>query len=63
MTYSLFPSTFGMNGYVRIMSMGASLNDVAFEYWGLWIQATVYCLAACLFYRREIRRLAVWGRP
>lgn len=59
----LFPSTFGMNGYVRIMSMGASLNDVAFEYWGLWIQATVYCLAACLFYRREIRRLAVRGRP
>ena len=28
----LFPSTFGINGYVRINSMGATLNEVAFEY-------------------------------
>lgn len=55
----LFPSTFGMNGYVRITGMGASLSDVAFEYGGLWVQAIVYCLMACLFYRREIRRLVV----
>lgn len=35
----LFPSTFGMNGYVRIASMGASLDDVRIEYMALWIQA------------------------
>ena len=28
----IFPSTFGINGYVRINSMGATLNEVAFEY-------------------------------
>lgn len=53
----LFPSTFGMNGYVRIQGMGASLHDVAFEYGGLWIQAGVYFLLACLLYRRQITRL------
>lgn len=50
----LFPSTFGMNGYVRIASMGASLNDVRTEYMALWIQAGVYFLFACWFYRRQI---------
>lgn len=34
----LFPSTFGINGYVRINSMGATLNEVAFEYRALWMQ-------------------------
>lgn len=53
----LFPSTFGMNGYVRIQGMGASLHDVAFEYVGLWIQSGVYFLLACLLYRRQICRL------
>lgn len=55
----LFPSTFGMNGYVRITGMGASLDDVAFEYWGLWIQAIVYFLMAYLFYRRQIKNLLI----
>ena len=54
----LFPSTFGMNGYVRIQSMGATLSDVAFELRGLWIQAGVYFLLACLIYRRQIKLIA-----
>lgn len=53
----LFPSTFGMNGYVRIQGMGASLHDVAFEYGGLWIQTGVYFLLASLLYHRQIRKL------
>lgn len=53
----LFPSTFGMNGYVRIQSMGASLQDVSFECYGLWIQASVYFLISCLLYRRQIQKL------
>ena len=55
----LFPSTFGLNGYVRIQGMGASLHDVAFEYCGLWIQAGVYFLLACLLYRRQIIHLTI----
>ena len=54
----LFPSTFGMNGYVRIQSMGATLSDVAFELRGLWFQAGVYFLLACLIYRRQIKLIA-----
>lgn len=52
----LFPSTFGMNGYVRITGMGAGLGDVRAEYAGLWVQALVYGGLALLFYRREVRR-------
>lgn len=54
----LFPSTFGMNGYVRIATMGASLNDIRHEYIALWIQAGVYFMLACLFYHRQISALA-----
>lgn len=53
----LFPSTFGMNAYVRLQSMGAHLSDVVFELSGLWIQAFVYFVFACLVYRKHIRRL------
>ncbi len=49
----LFPSTFGMNGYVRITSMGASLSQVAFEFKGLLIQTVVYFTAAWLIQKRE----------
>lgn len=51
----LFPSTFGMNGYVRITSSGARLSDISSEYIALWIQAGVYFLLACWFYRRQIK--------
>lgn len=54
----MFPSTFGMNGYVRISTMGASLNDIRHEYIALWIQAGVYFMLACLFYHRQISALA-----
>ena len=50
----LFPSTFGINGYVRINSMGATLNEVAFEYRALWMQTGIYFLTTCFVYRRHI---------
>lgn len=50
----IFPSTFGINGYVRINSMGATLNEVAFEYRALWIQAGLYFLTTCWVYRWQI---------
>lgn len=58
----LFPSTFGINGFVKINNMGARLIDVRPEWDALWAQAIVYFLAACLVYRHDIagarRRLA-----
>lgn len=50
----LFPSTFGINGYVRINSMRATLNEVAFEYRALWMQTGIYFLTTCFVYRRQI---------
>lgn len=50
----LFPSTFGINGFVRINTMGATLADVTIEYRALWIQAGVYFLTACAVYRHQI---------
>ena len=52
----IFPSTFGINGYVRINSMGATLNEVAFEYQALWLQTGFYFITTCLVYRWQILR-------
>lgn len=52
----LFPSTFGINGYVRINSMGATLHEVAFEYRALWLQTGFYFLTTCLVYRWQIMK-------
>ena len=49
----LFPSTFGIQGYMRINSMGATLGDVHPEVIALWAQAIVYFGTACLVYSRQ----------
>jgi len=56
----LFPSTPGIQGYVRISSMGAHLAEVRSEYIALWIQADAYFVLTCMAtywknYRRHIR--------
>ncbi len=48
-----FPSTFGINGLVKINSMGATLTDVRPELIGLWIQVVVYGVTAWLVYYRS----------
>ncbi len=50
----LFPSTFGINGFIRINSMGATLDQVRTEYQALWLQAGCYFITACLVYRHQI---------
>ena len=52
----LLPSTFGVRGFVRISSMGATLNDVTHEYMMLWIQVLVYFFATCIVYRFQLRQ-------
>lgn len=51
----LFPSTFAVNGYVRINSMGASLNQVSTEFYALWVQVAAYLLTALIFYRKYLK--------
>lgn len=43
----VFPSTHGVQGYIRINSLGARLSQVAFEYGALWLQTGLYFLTAC----------------
>lgn len=49
----LFPSTFGINGFVKMNNMGASLSEVSTEYYGLWAQTAFYFLTTCLAYYRQ----------
>ena len=51
----LFPSTFGIQAYIRLNSMGASLSDVLPELRFMWIQASVYFGMTCLVYGHQLR--------
>lgn len=55
----LFPSTFGIRGFVRMNSMGATLTDVSTEYRALWIQTIVYFVLAHEVYRFNIAKHAM----
>lgn len=50
----LFPSTFGINGFVRINNMGADIADVRHEWFSLWYQAAAYFILTCVGYRWQI---------
>lgn len=53
----IFPSTHGIDGYVKINNLGAALHEVHREYMCLWILAGVYFALACFLYFREIRKI------
>lgn len=48
----LFPSTFGIQGFVKMNTMGALIGDIAYECKALWIQTIVYGLLAFWLLRR-----------
>ncbi len=52
----LFPSSHGVNGFIRIQTMGASLGEVVPELRWLCILTVVYGGAACVGIHRLIRR-------
>ena len=52
----LFPSTPGIQGFIRINTCGATLNEVVHEYHTLWIQAGIYFVLALVIYRFQIIR-------
>lgn len=55
----LFPSTFGVNGFVRINTMGADLLAVRREWDALWILTAFYFFTACICYRFKIIRARI----
>ena len=50
----LFPSTFGITGYVKINSMGATISQIDLEYIGLWVQVGFYFITTLVVYRWQI---------
>lgn len=52
----MFPSTHGIQGYIKINSMGADIHKVSFEYLSLWIQTALYFLTASLTYTWQMRK-------
>lgn len=52
----IFPSTFGIKGFVAINNMGATLDEVAIFYVALWVQAGIYFILTCVAYRWQIIR-------
>ena len=55
----LFPSTPGIQGFVRISSTGAALHEVRGEYLALWVQAGVYFITAC----QSLRFIKKYRKP
>ena len=51
----LFPSSFGIDGFVKINNTGATLSEVLPEFWGLCILMVFYFIVACLLYKRECK--------
>lgn len=48
----IFPSTFGIQAFIKMNSMGATFSDIKTEYICLWIQSAVYLITACMVYRK-----------
>lgn len=51
----IFPSTHGVNGFARINTAGALLQDVRTESIALWIQTGVYFMLSLFIYERLYR--------
>jgi len=54
----LFPSTFGIQGFVSMNTAGARLGDIGLQYTCLWIQAVLYLIMACAVYKAQMNRVS-----
>ena len=51
----LFPSTFGIQGFVKMNTLGALFGDITPEIKGLWIQAVIYGALATIVTRWQVK--------
>lgn len=56
LTGYLFPSTFGIQGFIKLNTMGCLFSDVWPEIKALWMQVIVYGTLATLVTRWQVRR-------
>ncbi len=52
----LFPSTFGIQGFIKMNTMGGVFGDIIPEVKGLWIQTIIYGVFATLVTRWQVRK-------
>lgn len=52
----LFPSTFGIQGFIKMNTMGGVLGDIIPEIKGLWIQTVIYGVFATLVTRWQVKK-------
>lgn len=50
----IIPSTFGIRGFLKLSSMGTTLQDIEGEYQALWVQSLIYFFTTCIVYRYQI---------
>lgn len=53
----IIPSSSGVDGFVRIQTMGATLNEVSVQFRTLWILTGAYFVLACLGMRNVLFRV------
>ena len=52
----LFPSTYGIQGFIKLNTLGGVFGDITSEVRALWMQAAVYGVLATLVTRWQVRR-------
>ena len=52
----LFPSTFGIQAFIKTNTMGGTSSVIRFETAGMWIQTIVYFIITSFLYYREIKK-------
>lgn len=53
----VIPSSSGVDGFVRLQTMGATLSEVSVQYKILWVLTLLYFFLACLGMGRVLRRV------
>lgn len=52
----LFPSTFGIQGFIKMNTLGGVFSDIIPEIKGLWIQTVIYGVFATLVTRWQVKK-------
>ena len=50
----IFPTTWGIRGFVAVNTMGATWSEIQEEYHMLWLQTGIYFVTTCIVYRWQI---------
>lgn len=52
----IFPSTSGIQAYIKINTLGTGIHHISFEYMSLWVQTVFYFITTCWTYYWQIKK-------